>query len=85
MENAIWNESNVEKVRLEENQRARRRQREAEAEQAAAEGRPYPPYEPVWFVKEQEQGTDQLVHVYKEQYWDCKAKQEWSRCPDIFN
>ncbi|XP_063695797.1 oxysterol-binding protein 1 isoform X2 [Culicoides brevitarsis] len=85
MENANWNESNVEKVRLEENQRARRRQREAEAEQAAAEGRPYPPYEPVWFEKKQEQGTDQLVHVFKEQYWDCKAKQDWSRCPDIFN
>lgn len=70
--------------RLEEAQRARRRQREAEAEKAAAEGRPYPPHEPIWFAKQQEEGTENLVHVYKGDYWDCKAKQDWTRCPNIF-
>lgn len=84
MEEGKWNESNGEKLRLEEKQRARRREREAEAEKAAAEGRPYPPYEPVWFNKQQEEGTDNLVHVFKGTYWDAKAKQEWSKCPDIF-
>uniref|UniRef100_A0A182ML83 Oxysterol-binding protein n=1 Tax=Anopheles culicifacies TaxID=139723 RepID=A0A182ML83_9DIPT len=84
MEDGKWNESNQEKLRLEECQRARRRQREAEAETAAAEGRPYPPYEPIWFGKEKEEGTDQLVHVYKGTYWDSKAKQDWSKCPTIF-
>ncbi|XP_053689431.1 oxysterol-binding protein 1 isoform X2 [Sabethes cyaneus] len=84
MEEGKWNDSNAEKLRLEEKQRARRREREAEAEQAAAEGRPYPPYEPIWFGKQKEEGTDNLVHVYKGTYWDCKAKQEWSKCPDIF-
>jgi len=84
MENARWEESNKEKIRLEEAQRARRRQREAEAERAAAEGRPYPPYEPVWFRKEQEIGTDNIIHVYNEQYWDCKVKQDWSKSPTIF-
>ncbi|XP_035790026.1 oxysterol-binding protein 1-like isoform X2 [Anopheles albimanus] len=84
MEEGKWNESNQEKLRLEEGQRARRRQREAEAEQAAAEGRPYPPYEPIWFSKEKEQGTDNLVHVYKGTYWDAKSKQDWSKSPSIF-
>ncbi|XP_058458562.1 oxysterol-binding protein 1 isoform X2 [Malaya genurostris] len=84
MEDAKWNESNAEKLRLEEKQRARRREREAEAEKAAAEGRPYPPYEPIWFSKQKEEGTDNLVHVYKGTYWDSKAKQDWSKCPDIF-
>ncbi|XP_050081426.1 oxysterol-binding protein 1 isoform X5 [Anopheles maculipalpis] len=84
MEDGKWNESNQEKLRLEECQRARRRQREAEAETAASEGRPYPPYEPIWFGKEKEEGTDNLVHVYKGTYWDSKAKQDWSKCPTIF-
>ncbi|XP_038107720.1 oxysterol-binding protein 1 isoform X2 [Culex quinquefasciatus] len=84
MEDGKWNESNGEKLRLEEKQRARRREREAEAEKAAAEGRPYPPYEPVWFDKRKEDGTDQLVHVFKGTYWDAKAKQDWSKSPDIF-
>ncbi|XP_053671044.1 oxysterol-binding protein 1 [Anopheles nili] len=84
MEDGKWNESNQEKLRLEEGQRARRRQREAEAETAAAEGRPYPPYEPIWFGKEKEEGTENLVHVYKGTYWDSKAKQDWSKCPTIF-
>ncbi|XP_050094217.1 oxysterol-binding protein 1 isoform X5 [Anopheles aquasalis] len=84
MEEGKWNESNQEKLRLEEGQRARRRQREAEAETAAAEGRPYPPYEPIWFSKEKEQGTDNLVHVYKGTYWDAKSKQDWSKSPSIF-
>lgn len=70
--------------RLEEQQRSRRRQREAEAETAASDGRPYPPYEPVWFTKEKEENTDNLVYVFKNDYWDCKNKQEWSKCPSIF-
>lgn len=38
MENGLWDEANIEKVRLEEKQRAARKVREAEAEKAAAEG-----------------------------------------------
>lgn len=84
MENGQWDESNAEKLRLEEQQRSRRRNREAEAEKAAQEGRPYPPYEPVWFYKEKEENTENFVHVYKGEYWECKNKQDWSKCPDIF-
>ncbi|XP_067015224.1 oxysterol-binding protein 1 isoform X2 [Anabrus simplex] len=84
MEDGLWDEANVEKVRLEEKQRAARREREAAAEKAAAEGRPYPPYEPVWFRKEKEQYTGNVFHMYQGDYWPCKEKQDWSRCPDIF-
>lgn len=70
--------------RLEEQQRQRRRQREAEAEISTSEGRPYPPYEPIWFNQEREIGTDNVIHVFRGQYWDCKAKQDWSKCPPIF-
>lgn len=73
--------------RLEEKQRQARRRREAEAELAAADGRPYPPYEPLWFVKtkdEDSEGYDSLIHVYRGNYWEAKRKQLFDQCPDIF-
>lgn len=73
--------------RLEEKQRLTRRQREAEAEQAAADGRPYPPYEPQWFIKtkdEDSEGYDGLIHVYRGNYWETKRKQEWNPNRNIF-
>ncbi|KAK5638430.1 hypothetical protein RI129_012725 [Pyrocoelia pectoralis] len=84
MENGQWNEANIEKLRLEEKQRATRRQREAEAERAAAEGRPFTPYQPLWFEQVKEEDSDTIAHVYKGGYWEAKQKQDWSRCPDIF-
>lgn len=84
MEMGEWNRANAEKVRLEEKQRAARRKREAEAEEAAKQGRPYPPYEPVWFTKRKEDDSDVITHVYKGTYWRCKEKKDWSVCPDIF-
>jgi len=38
MESGMWDEANIEKVRLEEKQRAARRIREAETEKATSEG-----------------------------------------------
>lgn len=84
MEDGKWDEANREKLRLEEKQRATRRRREAEAEQATAEGRDYPPYSPLWFVKETDEDTGALYYRYTYEYWDCKERQDWSRCPDIF-
>ncbi|KAH8278482.1 hypothetical protein KR018_003879, partial [Drosophila ironensis] len=84
METGDWDESNQEKLRLEENQRTKRREREAEAEQAAEEGRPYPAYEPMWFAREKEEGTDNYMHVYKNNYWEAKEAQNWEGCPDIY-
>uniref|UniRef100_A0A646QFV7 Oxysterol-binding protein n=1 Tax=Hemiscolopendra marginata TaxID=943146 RepID=A0A646QFV7_9MYRI len=84
MENAAWDEANKEKVRLEEKQRLVRRRREQEAERAAAEGRPYPGYEPIWFKKQKDPVTGNPIHMYQGRYWECKGKQDWSSCPDIF-
>ncbi|XP_071535193.1 oxysterol-binding protein 1 isoform X4 [Panulirus ornatus] len=84
MEDGRWEEANSEKLRLEEKQRATRRRREAEAEKAAAEGREYPAYSPTWFRKETDDATGALIFRYTHEYWDCKERQEWSRCPDIF-
>lgn len=81
---SISNKNHISLDRLEEKQRAKRRAREAEAEQAAKEGRPYPPYEPVWFTKQQDDNSENLVHVYNGKYWDCKKRNDWSQCPDLF-
>lgn len=84
MENARWDEANAEKVRLEEKQRAVRRKREQEAEKSLQEGRPYPSYEPLWFKKEKDPITGNLIHTYKKTYWERKEAQEWTACPDIY-
>ncbi|XP_016906592.1 oxysterol-binding protein 1 isoform X3 [Apis cerana] len=84
MENGEWDKANAEKLRLEEKQRASRRAREHEAEKAAAQGLPYETYEPLWFKKEQDPYTDSLCYVYNGEYWECKSKGDWSRCPNIF-
>ncbi|KAJ8678935.1 hypothetical protein QAD02_014722 [Eretmocerus hayati] len=84
MENGMWVEANAEKIRLEEKQRIERRARENEAEVAASQGLPYAAYEPVWFEKQEDPYTGSLCHMYKGEYWDCKNKQDWSRCPKIF-
>ena len=37
-----------------------------------------------WFTKIIDPYTKQPIHVFGNEYWDCKAKQDWKRCPDIF-
>ncbi|XP_043482425.1 oxysterol-binding protein 1 isoform X2 [Leptopilina heterotoma] len=84
MEDGLWEEANTEKLRLEEKQRAVRRARENEAEKATDQGMPYESYEPLWFKKQEDPFTDSLCHMYTGEYWECKNKQDWSRCPNIF-
>ncbi|XP_015592742.1 oxysterol-binding protein 1 isoform X2 [Cephus cinctus] len=84
MENGLWDEANAQKLRLEEKQRAVRRAREHEAEKAMEQGLPYETYEPIWFKKQQDPYMDTLCHMYNGEYWDCKNKGDWSRCPNIF-
>ena len=85
MEEGHWDQANVEKVRLEDKQRAVRRQRELDAEQAVAEGRTPESYQPLWFCKiGDDQNGGKLIHAYKGGYWDSKKSQDWSECPDIF-
>lgn len=84
MENGEWNKANDEKVRLEEKQRAKRRAREQRAEIGTQNGAAYESYTPLWFKKEEDPATGMIAHVYQHEYWDCKERQDWSRCPDIF-
>ncbi|KAL4719534.1 hypothetical protein ACJJTC_005561 [Scirpophaga incertulas] len=80
MEEGLWDEANTEKLRLEEKQRAARRALEANAEAAALRGAPPPePAAPLWFARDA-----RLRHIYTHAYWDCKQRQDWAKCPDIF-
>ena len=47
-------------------------------------GRPVPTYEPHWFRKEKDRYTGNMLHVFGGRYWECKRKQDWAVCPDIF-
>ncbi|RUS70779.1 hypothetical protein EGW08_021458 [Elysia chlorotica] len=84
MEDGRWDEANRVKVRLEEKQREARKLREAQAEKAKAEGRELAQYKPTWFRKERCSVMGGVMHRYNKLYWDCKARQDWSSCPDIY-
>ena len=43
-----------------------------------------PGYTPRWFVQEEDAETGNLIHRYTGEYWQCKERQDWSRCPDIY-
>ncbi len=99
MENANWDEANKEKLRLEEKQRSARKNREVhqselkentnsnENEDSQAnmhEIMMSSDHEPSWFKKTIDPYTNQPIHVTKNEYWECKEKQDWKRCPDIY-
>jgi hypothetical protein len=99
MENANWDEANKEKLRLEEKQRSARKNREVhqselkentnsnENEDSQAnmhEIMMSSDHEPAWFKKTIDPYTNQPIHVTKNEYWECKEKQDWKRCPDIY-
>jgi len=41
-------------------------------------------YTPKWFVQEEDAKTGNVIHRYTGEYWQCKEKQDWCRCPDIY-
>ena len=47
-------------------------------------GKEYQGWEPRWFKKEKDPQTGNLMHIYTGDYWQCKDKSEWTRCPDIY-
>lgn len=47
-------------------------------------GEEYHGYEPKWFRKEQDPQTGNVIHAFTNEYWTCKEKQDWIRCPDIY-
>ena len=77
MEAGLWDEANQEKLRLEEKQRQTRKAREAEAGGQDL-------YKSKWFKKQHDAFTDAEIHVFTNEYWECKAKQDWARCDTIY-
>jgi len=53
-------------------------------EMFVSSGQDYHCYKPKWFRQEKDAQTGNLVHIYTGEYWSCKERQDWSRCPDIF-
>ena len=77
MEAGRWDEANEEKLRLEEKQRQIRREREAQANG-------HDSYQSKWFRKQHDPLTDSDMHIYTNEYWECKEKQDWTRCDHLF-
>ncbi|VDO04520.1 unnamed protein product [Rodentolepis nana] len=85
MELGQWDEANTEKERLEVKQRRKRRAWDLfEAGEEPLDPELGPPYKPVWFSPIHDTYTDEDCHKFNGDYWTMKAKQDWSRCPDIF-
>jgi hypothetical protein len=74
MEEGKWEEANQEKIVLEDKQRARRRKMETECLE----------YRPSWFTKGEDDYTNEQIYMFNWEYWNCKNKQDWARCLDIF-
>ena len=74
MEEGKWDEANQEKIVLEDKQRTRRRQMESEDLE----------YRPSWFNKGEDEYTNEQIYMFNREYWECKNKQDWGRCLDIF-
>lgn len=70
MENGLWDDSNTEKVRLEEIQRERRKLNQDVV--------------PVWFSKQPEEFSEMFIWKYNGKYWDCKENQDWSKCAQLW-
>lgn len=70
MEDGDWEESNQEKLRLEEQQRERRRLGNDVT--------------PLWFARLIDDRTGERVYKYSGNYWECKKAGDWTRCPKIF-
>lgn len=97
MEETKWDEANTEKQvssdtqlvfgRPIKNQRAISKHTFQRLEQAQRERRKTrtEPWEPAWFKQEKDPATNEMMYIYKGNYWDAKDKQDWSKCPQIFN
>lgn len=81
MEDGKWDEANQVKGFLEEKQRKVRRRREETATNTDAGVA----YAPTWFKLQNDPITNNPVHIYAEDYWQCKKAQDWSKCPEIFD
>ncbi|KAL4972698.1 Oxysterol-binding protein-domain-containing protein [Aspergillus desertorum] len=74
MEEGEYDLAAIEKHRVEEKQRAKRREREANGEE----------YKPKWFSKAKCPITGEEYWAHTGDYWGCRARQDWSKCEEIF-
>lgn len=65
MEEGKFDDANVMKKKLEEHQRANKKEK----------------WEPSWFKHQADPDTETKIWTYGGEYWPCKAKKDWSRCP----
>lgn len=70
MEDGLWDESNKEKIRLEEIQRERRKHGDD--------------VKPLWFTQASDEFSDKMVWKHTGSYWKCKEKRDWRKCPDLW-
>uniref|UniRef100_A0A4X2JXW1 Uncharacterized protein n=1 Tax=Vombatus ursinus TaxID=29139 RepID=A0A4X2JXW1_VOMUR len=84
MENGHGDEANTEKWHLEEKRHLSIKKKEAKALRVTGSGT-YNPYKALWFEQKEDPITKELIHMYRGEYWECKDKQDWPSCPDIFS
>ncbi|KAM7539943.1 hypothetical protein Aperf_G00000036391 [Anoplocephala perfoliata] len=84
MELGRWDEANVEKERLEVKQRRKRRAWDLYESGEPLDPKYGLPYTPIWFSPVHDTYTDIDYHEFNGTYWTAKAKQDWSKCPDIY-
>lgn len=88
MEDGHWPEANHVKTVLEEKQRARKKLRESQLNlqtSSSSSGAALYPSEPIWFRRHLDPLTKRNIYIYKGGYWESKANQDWSMCPNIFS
>lgn len=39
---------------------------------------------PLWFKRDVCKWTKKPCYTFTSEYWDCKQKQDWSRCSSLF-
>lgn len=43
-----------------------------------------PCHQPMWFKREKDEITGELIYKSNGQYWKCKESQDWTGCPEIY-
>ena len=41
--------------------------------------------DPIWFRKAIDPVTNEERYMFKNEYWECKKRQDWSKSPKIFD
>ncbi|XP_050441329.1 oxysterol-binding protein 1 isoform X3 [Adelges cooleyi] len=96
MEFGLWDEANIEKLRLEEKQRIRNSKAHTlnettkqyndneDDDEDADQENVKSVVKPAWFKRDLCKWTKTPCYIFTNEYWECKQKQDWSRCPSLF-